>query len=127
MPVPRGSAAGGDVAANGSSRASARLRRMGVIWEGVLRVGPVGPDDDFFTLGGDSLEAIEILSEVQRVYGRRLPPTALSAAPTCRALYAMACKETDPDASPLILLSPGEGRPLFLLPGAGGSVYCFES
>ena len=77
------------------------LLLMGSIWEAVLGTGPVGPDDDFFTLGGDSLAAIEVLGEVHKWFGRRLPPAALSTAPTCRALAALALTGADPAASPL--------------------------
>jgi hypothetical protein len=39
---------------------------MAEIWESVLNVTDVGPDDDFFALGGDSLLAIEIISAAEQ-------------------------------------------------------------
>jgi hypothetical protein len=39
---------------------------MAEIWESVLHVRDVGPDDDFFALGGDSLLAIEIISAAEQ-------------------------------------------------------------
>jgi thioesterase domain-containing protein/acyl carrier protein len=102
------------------------LRRMAAIWEEVLGTEPVGPDDDFFALGGGSLEAIAILEAVARTFGRRLPPTALSAASTCRALADATRVESGAGFTSLILMARGEGPPLFLFPGAGGSVHCFE-
>jgi condensation domain-containing protein/phosphopantetheine binding protein len=39
---------------------------MAEIWESVLHVSDVGPDDDFFALGGDSLLAIEIISAAEQ-------------------------------------------------------------
>ncbi|RSD07770.1 non-ribosomal peptide synthetase [Amycolatopsis eburnea] len=35
------------------------------IWAGVLGVGHVGPDDDFFALGGDSMTAIRVVSKAR--------------------------------------------------------------
>ncbi|MEK8107169.1 phosphopantetheine-binding protein [Micromonospora sp. M12] len=39
---------------------------MAEIWESVLHVRDVGPDDDFFALGGDSLLAIELISAAEQ-------------------------------------------------------------
>ena len=39
---------------------------MAEIWESVLHVRDVGPDDDFFALGGDSLLAIQIISAAEQ-------------------------------------------------------------
>ncbi|QYN21263.1 condensation domain-containing protein [Amycolatopsis sp. DSM 110486] len=36
------------------------------IWEQILRVEKVGPDDDFFSLGGDSLLALKVIGEAER-------------------------------------------------------------
>jgi thioesterase domain-containing protein/acyl carrier protein len=101
--------------------------RMCRIWEAALGDGPVRPDDDYFALGGDSLQAVEILTEVQKVFGARLPMSSLFAAPTPARLATLAHEGFDPDSPPLIRLSPrGEGPPLFLLPGAGGNAFVFD-
>lgn len=36
------------------------------IWERILRVEKVGPDDDFFSLGGDSLLALKVIGEAEQ-------------------------------------------------------------
>lgn len=46
----------------------------------------VGPDDDFFGLGGDSLAGMVVLSELQEHLGVRLAPTAVLSHPTARRL-----------------------------------------
>jgi thioesterase domain-containing protein len=99
---------------------------MAAIWEEVLGAGPVGPDDDFFARGGDSLAAMAVLDAVARRLGRRLEPTALSVAPTCRALAELTAAPPGPRDSPFVPLAPGKGDPLFLIPGAGGCLHCFS-
>ncbi|MFE3349460.1 amino acid adenylation domain-containing protein, partial [Rhodococcus sp. NPDC059179] len=49
---------------------------------GVLGIGPVGMDDNFFALGGTSLTAIRVVSEVGDRLGRAIPLQALFLAPT---------------------------------------------
>jgi thioesterase domain-containing protein/acyl carrier protein len=101
--------------------------RMCRIWEAALGDGPVRPDDNYFALGGDSLQAIEILTEVRKVFGARLPMSSLFDAPTPAQLAALAQAGLDPDSPPLFRLSHrGEGPPLFLLPGAGANAFVFD-
>jgi amino acid adenylation domain-containing protein len=59
---------------------------------------PVGLDEDFFSLGGDSVQVLELLDRVRRRYGHAPPPLALYARPTVSAL--LAALERAPDAAP---------------------------
>lgn len=49
------------------------MRGLTAIWEQCLKASPVGPDDNFFDLGGYSLVAVEILDAVEEQYDRKLP------------------------------------------------------
>ena len=50
-------------------------------------VDHVGPDDDFVELGGDSLSAVLLVSDVRDVFGVELPETApFDEAPTVAAM-----------------------------------------
>ncbi len=55
------------------------------IWERVLKVKQVGIDDDFFSLGGDSLTSIRIVSLARRE-GLDVKPTSVLEFPTIQAL-----------------------------------------
>ena len=39
------------------------------LWASVLQVRSVGPDDDFFVLGGDTLHGVRLLASVKAVFG----------------------------------------------------------
>jgi acyl-CoA synthetase (AMP-forming)/AMP-acid ligase II/acyl carrier protein len=58
------------------------------IWAHALRTSAVGVDDDFFTLGGQSLEAVALLTMVHEVFGVRIEPIALFDEVTTVALMA---------------------------------------
>jgi non-ribosomal peptide synthase protein (TIGR01720 family) len=39
-------------------------RRLATVWEGMLGIAPIGVHDDFFELGGDSVQAIQIIAAI---------------------------------------------------------------
>lgn len=59
------------------------------IWEASLGVAPIGVDDDFFDLGGDSLRAFALIAAVKRECGVALKPRDLFDAPTVGAMAAL--------------------------------------
>lgn len=61
------------------------------IWEEVLELRPIDIDQEFRSLGGDSLQAIQIALEVESLVGRELPFEVFAESPTVRAL-ANACR-----------------------------------
>lgn len=50
---------------NDSTTAVAPEALLADIWKEILGVGEVGPDDDFFSLGGDSLLALKVIGAAQ--------------------------------------------------------------
>lgn len=56
--------------------------RVAGIWQEVLGTADIGPEDDFFALGGDSLSAIRMLGRLRQAYGADLTLSALYAAPS---------------------------------------------
>ncbi len=59
------------------------------LWQDMLGVEPVGIDDDFLALGGNSITAIQILYGVRREFGVRLPANAVFDNPTVARLAAI--------------------------------------
>nr|WP_256666796.1 non-ribosomal peptide synthetase [Nocardia cyriacigeorgica] len=63
-------------------------RLVAEAFEAVLGVSPVGVDDGFFDLGGNSLSATRVLARLGERLGRRVPVRLLFEAPTVHGLAA---------------------------------------
>jgi acyl transferase domain-containing protein/acyl carrier protein len=59
------------------------------VWSSVLGVEPVGADDSFFELSGNSLLALQMFALVKERFGAALPMVSLFEQPTVRALAAL--------------------------------------
>jgi acyl carrier protein len=46
---------------------------LSLMWTNILQTTPVGPDDDFFDLGGQSLDLVRLVAAVRAEYGVDLP------------------------------------------------------
>jgi amino acid adenylation domain-containing protein len=105
--------------------------RLARLWQELLGVPRVGRQDSFFELGGDSLLAVRLFSEIRRLTGHDLPLAALFRFGTVENLAAllgaMGTQSSDERAvhlwSPLVEIAKGAARwPLFCVHGAGGNV-----
>jgi amino acid adenylation domain-containing protein len=107
---------------------------IAAIWSELLKVRNIGPDEDFFDLGGDSLLAVRVFERMQALTGINLPLSALLAAPTLSRQVAIfrSAGARDPGTtvaghddkwSPLVAIQPhGTRPPLFLIHAIGGNV-----
>ena len=64
-------------------------QRLSQVWEDVLDIRPVGIHDNFFDLGGHSLAATRVVSQVIKGFGLELPLQSLFAAPTVAEMAAV--------------------------------------
>jgi phthiocerol/phenolphthiocerol synthesis type-I polyketide synthase E len=62
------------------------LTRLHGLWTESLGIDSLGPDDDFFDMGGNSLSAVELLSRIRSEFGVELNVGLLYDAPTPRQL-----------------------------------------
>ena len=96
------------------------------IWERVLQRSSIGAEDNFFDLGGDSLLAVQLFSEIGQICGRELAPVTIYCAPTISSLAAILDEPTAPRFPPLLQLRDGtETPPIFLMHGLGGTAMDF--
>ncbi|MBV9573422.1 MAG: hypothetical protein JOY93_05165 [Acidobacteriales bacterium] len=96
------------------------------IWQRVLRLPAITPEDHFFDLGGDSSLALELFNEIAKTSGRHLPPATIYQAPTIAALSRLLEKPNPTPFPAVVLLKLGtQGPPIFMTHGLGGSVIDF--
>ncbi|MEM9666955.1 MAG: alpha/beta fold hydrolase, partial [Bacteroidota bacterium] len=102
--------------------------QMVALWEEVLEVRPISTTDSFFDLGGHSLLAALLFARIEETFERVIPLASLFAHPTPKALAALMQEPGGGRRQSPVCIQPGtdpDRRPLFLLPGAGGSVTKF--
>jgi thioesterase domain-containing protein/acyl carrier protein len=92
------------------------------LWERILDFSPIGLDDEFFDLGGDSLLALQLFDEIERITGRGLPITAIYETATPRRLADLLEGAAPAAFSPLVTIKPGTTEPLIVFHGIGGNV-----
>jgi amino acid adenylation domain-containing protein len=93
------------------------------VWQDVLGA-PIGSaEDDFFDSGGDSLQALTFMIELERALGLRLSPTLINEAPRFGQLCAVLGEYRAPRYVPLVPLKAGAGLPpIFFIHGIGGNI-----
>jgi len=96
--------------------------RLASIWAQILRRDQIGVDQDFFTLGGTSVLAVEICVRIEQETGVEIPLGTFFEAPTIERLapYVARVREVaSPDAPIIADLRRGSGsrEPLFCLLG----------
>ena len=66
------------------------------VWQSVLHVPNIGIRDNFFDLGGHSLMAARVLSEVEKITGKELPLSALFRGATVESLAQLIAQMQEP-------------------------------
>jgi len=92
------------------------------IWQKLLGIEPIGTQDDFFELGGDSLLAIGLISKIKEKLNKELSTASLYQASTVEKQAILLMEQDDSSPwSPLVDIQPeGSKPPLFCVHPAGG-------
>src|SRR5262249_48392792 len=100
-----------------------RERELLAIWQEVLKLPTIGIDDDFFELGGTSLQALMVFARIETRLGCSLSPTTIVRAPPVPRFGDFIGPPPGVAGSkPLVPLRPsGTGSPLSLV----HNLYCF--
>ncbi|WP_424102914.1 alpha/beta fold hydrolase [Moorena producens] len=103
-------------------------RQLTKIWENVLGIKSISVTDNFYDLGGDSLLAVRLFAEIEKVFHKKLPLASLLMAPTVAQLANQL--RQDQGAAPWSSVVPiqpnGSKPPLFCIHGAGGNILSFR-
>jgi amino acid adenylation domain-containing protein len=97
------------------------------IWEQVLEHRPVGVQDNFFDMGGDSLAAVSMLTAIEKLVGRKVPMYLITEHPTIETLaLALLAKTKGPNV--MINLGSDTGRvPLYIAASGHGDLLRFQN
>jgi amino acid adenylation domain-containing protein len=107
------------------------------VWEELLDTRPIGIQDNFFDLGGHSMLAVRMTSEVQRLLGKRLPLVSLFQNATIDHLSKLIDQDDlatfGSTLVPLRMVQRSDQHagdaiapsPLFCIHPAGGTVFCY--
>jgi thioesterase domain-containing protein/acyl carrier protein len=93
-------------------------------WCTALRRDEVGRHDNFFDLGGDSLQALELVLNIEHRLDRSLSLSAIVETPTIASM-AEAMRKGRPVSVAVLLPSQGTKRPFFCVHGHDGHVLRF--
>jgi pristinamycin I synthase-2 len=97
----------------------------------VLHHQDLGPDDDFFEAGGDSLLAIRLMFRLESEFGKQFAPRVMNETFTARRLAGILESPSSLRAAyPAGVVEVKTGttdRPLFCLPGMSGSAFTFRT
>jgi amino acid adenylation domain-containing protein len=98
--------------------------QLAQIWEELLNIRPIGVTSSFFDLGGHSILAVRLMTQIQKRFSRDLPLSVLFQAPTIEHLADLLRQQTRSlPWSPLAKIQPtGSKLPLFLIHPIGGEV-----
>jgi len=92
------------------------------IWQKVLGVKQIGIYDNYFDLGGSSINAARLFAEIEKVFNKRIPLATLINAPTIEQ-FASIIDEEEWSWSLLVpIQSRGSKPPFFCIHAAGGNV-----
>ena len=90
-------------------------------WGRVLRLPSVGLEDNFFDLGGNYSQAVQLFQILSEARGLQLPPVLIYHAPT---IVSQACLLDNPqkyESGPVVPLRPGQPNLIaFIAAGLGG-------
>jgi amino acid adenylation domain-containing protein len=94
------------------------------IWQSTLGVERVGINDNFFDLGGNSLGALNMVSEVERSLAVTIDPDVLIQSPTIAGLGKVLSRPK-PSGPGLVVLQRGGARNLFLTHDGEGATLLY--
>ncbi|WP_442791742.1 amino acid adenylation domain-containing protein [Mycolicibacterium sp. ND9-15] len=98
------------------------------IFADVLGLDRAGLDDDFFTLGGDSLSAMRLIAAIKTSLGTDLSVPTVFEAPTVKSLsQRLDTNSVSVEVAPVQTLKAGTGTPLFCIHAGGGVSWAYHA
>jgi phthiocerol/phenolphthiocerol synthesis type-I polyketide synthase E len=107
---------------------STATTKLTEIWQELLGIDPIGIDQNYFDLGGDSSLAVHLFARIEKVFNVKLPLATLFEAPTIEELARILSDQTSVSGwSPLVAIQPNGTRPpFFCMHPHGGNVLVYR-
>ncbi len=104
-------------------------KRLASVWSRLLEARVEDGNDDFFAMGGHSVLAVQLMSEVEKAFGIRLPLADLFSSPTVASMAALIEKrDAAPEWRPVVAVNATGNRvPLVCFHPVGGNVLCYRA
>ncbi|MEM7593941.1 MAG: amino acid adenylation domain-containing protein, partial [Cyanobacteria bacterium P01_A01_bin.83] len=98
------------------------------IWSQVLGIEPIGIRDNFFDLGGNSLQAVVLFAQIEKQFGKSLPlATLFQSATIAEIAQIIRSQEWLAPWSSLVPIQPnGNKPPLFYIHAGGGNLLIYR-
>ncbi|MEO0377498.1 MAG: condensation domain-containing protein, partial [Cyanobacteria bacterium P01_A01_bin.17] len=98
------------------------------IWQTVLNLEQIGVQDNFFELGGKSLAAIELFSQIEEKFDKKLPFSEIFQAPSIEKLAVLLTEENSSEWNSLVAIKPeGSKPPLFCMHSVEPSILHYRN
>ena len=98
------------------------------VWKEALGLEKMGIDTDFFELGGHSMIAVQVMTQLEKKTGKRLPLSTLLTYPTIRKLAQLVQTDAKPTTwKSLVPIKPGGSKmPIYIIHGIGLNLLNFS-
>lgn len=101
--------------------------RIAAIWSQVLGLPQVGVDQDFFSVGGNSVLAIQLRSRIEQEFGVELPLSTVLSDPTVERMAKLLEPGKDVRSSIVLLRQGGPLPPLFFIHDGEGEIIPYRN
>lgn len=104
-------------------------QKLASIWENVLEISPIGVQDNFFDVGGDSLQSVALMIQIEQTFGKTLPLSTLLTEPTIEQMAAILnqSKPSDLHKSVVLLKKGGTKPPIFFVHDGEGETLLYRN
>jgi thioesterase domain-containing protein/acyl carrier protein len=97
------------------------------IWERILGLKVIGIKDNFFDLGGKSIQALQLFREIEKSFDKTLLPSVLIQHPTIHQLGKLINDDEEVAFNCIVPLKPnGNKAPLFCIHAGGAHVFLYK-
>lgn len=103
--------------------------RLAELWEEALGIAPIGAEDDFVRLGGDSLTALGLVARMRKEFGHAFPIMALYRGATIAELASQVGKvfrQESAGETSVHLMAVQDRSLAYCLPPVGGAAFCYS-